>query len=81
MFSRTPPSPPLRPGHLAHSPAVRRGGQWWLVADSGSVLATDPSFITELDRFAVAMAASDQVIADLRTQQGNPPPSRPGLLR
>ncbi|WP_405988380.1 hypothetical protein [Streptomyces sp. NBC_00986] len=81
MSSPTPSASPPRSERLAQSPAVRRGGQWWLVADSGSVLATDPSFTGELDRFAAAMAASDQVIANLRTQQDNPPPSHLGLLR
>lgn len=66
-----------RPGRLVHSPVVRRGGQWWLVTGSGSILATDPTFTGELDRFAAAMAAADQAIADLRSQQGDPPTPHP----
>ncbi|MFD9403061.1 hypothetical protein ACFWA4_30095 [Streptomyces sp. NPDC060011] len=67
--------------HLARSPVVRRGGQWWLVTGSGSILATDPTFTGELDRFAAAMAAADQAIADLRSQQDDPPTPHPGQQR
>nr|WP_055525525.1 hypothetical protein [Streptomyces graminilatus] len=67
-----------RSERLARSPAVRRGGQWWLVTGSGSILATDPTFTGELDRFAATMAAADQAIADLRSQQDDPPTPHPG---
>jgi hypothetical protein len=80
VSSRTQPSPLARSERLARSPAVRRGDQWWLVTDSGSIHATDPTFTGELDRFAAAMAAADQVVADLRSQQDDPTP-RPGRQR
>ncbi|MFD7904403.1 hypothetical protein ACFV4F_35935 [Kitasatospora sp. NPDC059722] len=54
---------------LAGAPVVRRGGQWWLIAGDGSILATDPTFTGELDRFAAAKAASDRAVAELRFQQ------------
>ncbi|WP_435190998.1 hypothetical protein [Streptomyces sp. bgisy126] len=75
MFSHSPLSPAGRSERLAGSPAVRRGGQWWLVAGSGSVVATDPAFTGELDRFAVLMHAADQAIAVLRTKPGGSPAS------
>lgn len=81
MSSRIPSSPPARSERLAGSPVVRRGGQWWLVAGSGSVLATDPTFTGELDRFAAAMAAADRAIADLRSPQDDPPTPHPGQQR
>jgi hypothetical protein len=81
VSSRTPSSSPARSERLVRSPAVRRGGQWWLVTGSGSVLATDPTFTGELDRFAAAMAAADQTVADLRPQQDVPPASHPGWQR
>ncbi|MFE8915264.1 hypothetical protein [Streptomyces globisporus] len=65
-----------RSGRLAGSPAVRRDGKWYLVADSGSVMATDPAFTGELDCFAALMAAADQSVAVLRTAQGDPLASR-----
>ena len=68
-------------GAGTQSPVVRRGGQWWLVTGSGSILATDPTFTGELDRFAAAMAAADQAIADLRSQQTDPPTPHPGQQR
>jgi hypothetical protein len=64
-------------GAGAQSPVVRRGSQWWLVTGSGSILATDPTFTGELDRFAAAIAAADQAIADLRSQQDDPPTPHP----
>lgn len=67
--------------NLAQSPVVRRGGQWWLVTGSGSILATDPTFTGELDRFAAAMAAADQAIADFRSQQDDPSTPHPGRQR
>lgn len=81
VSSRTPSSPLARSERLARSPAVRRNGQWWLVTGSGSVLATDPTFTGELDRFTAAMAAADQTIADLRSRQDDPPTPRPGRQR
>ncbi|MFF4835236.1 hypothetical protein [Streptomyces sp. NPDC001315] len=81
MSSRTPPSPLVRSERLARSPLVRCGGHWWLVTGSGSIPATDPTFTGELDRFAAAMAAADQTIADLRSQQDDPSTPRPGRQR
>ncbi|MFE7334774.1 hypothetical protein [Streptomyces griseus] len=69
-------TPMAHAGRLAGSPAVRRDGKWYLVDGSGSVIATDPAFTGELDRFAALMAAADQSIAVLRTAQGDPPASR-----
>ncbi|MFF3536405.1 hypothetical protein ACFYXP_20965 [Streptomyces sp. NPDC002466] len=76
-----PSSPPARSGRLARSPVVRRDGQWWLVAGSGSILATDPTFTGELDHFAAAMADADQAVAVLRSEQSGPPASHPGRQR
>ena len=81
MSSRSPSSPLARSERLARSPVVRRGGQWWLVTGSGSILATDPTFTGELDRFAAAMATADQAIADLRSQPDDPPTPHPGRQR
>ena len=81
MPSRTPCSSSARSERLARSLVVRRDGQWWLVAGSGSIPATDPTFIGELDHFAAAMAAADQAVADLRSRQGDPPTSPPGRQR
>ncbi|WP_306503102.1 hypothetical protein [Streptomyces sp. YU58] len=81
-MSSCTPSPPLaRSERLAQSPVVRRGGQWWLVTGSGSILATDPTFTGELDRFADAMTAADQAVADLHSQQNDPLTPRPGRRR
>lgn len=81
MSSRTPSSSLARSERLARSPVVRRGGQWWLVSGVGSIPCTDPTFIGELDRFAAAMAAADQAITDLRSQQDDPPTPHPGRQR
>ncbi|MER6546784.1 hypothetical protein [Streptomyces sp. NPDC001250] len=81
VSSRTPSSLLTRSERLARSPVVRRGGQWWLVTGSGSILATDPTFAGELDRFAAAMTAADQAVADLRSQQNDPPTPRSGRQR
>ncbi|WP_344447074.1 hypothetical protein [Kitasatospora nipponensis] len=59
-----------RPDRLAGSPVVGRGSQWWLVTGSGAILSTDPVFTGELDRFAAAMAAADQAVAELRADRG-----------
>lgn len=53
---------------LPGTPAVRRGSHWWLIAGDGSILATDPTFTGELDRFAAASAAADRDIAQLRAR-------------
>ncbi|MFD5434791.1 hypothetical protein ACFWJ4_21885 [Kitasatospora sp. NPDC127067] len=55
---------------LASAPVVRRGGRWWLVTGAGSLLATDPVFTGELDRFAAARAAADREVARLRAKHG-----------
>ncbi|QNT92341.1 hypothetical protein HEP81_02014 [Streptomyces griseofuscus] len=81
MSSRTPSPPPTHSERLGRSPVVRRGGQWWLVTGSGPILATDPTFTGELDRFADAMTAAYQAVADLRSQQDNPPTPHPGWRR
>ncbi|MFJ2843534.1 hypothetical protein ACIPD2_18065 [Streptomyces griseofuscus] len=81
MSSRTPSLPLARSERLARSPVVRHGGLWWLVTGSGSILATDPTFTGELDRFADAMTAADQAVADLRSRQDDPPTPRPGWRR
>ncbi|MFI1953165.1 hypothetical protein ACH437_15160 [Streptomyces xinghaiensis] len=51
---------------LAGTPAVRRGGHWWLVASTGSLLASDPAFTDELDRLAADLAAADRAVAEVR---------------
>ncbi|MGW5200803.1 hypothetical protein [Streptomyces spiralis] len=57
-----------RPERLADTPVVRRGADWWLVSSSGSVLATDPVFTGELDRFAADLAAANRAVAEIRAQ-------------
>ncbi|MEV6976922.1 hypothetical protein [Kitasatospora sp. NPDC093806] len=69
MSERLPPSRVPRSEQLAGSPVVRRGSQWWLVTGAGSILATDPAFTGELDRFATAMAAADREVARLRDER------------
>ncbi|MER7772377.1 hypothetical protein [Kitasatospora sp. NPDC096140] len=59
-----------RPAPLTGAPVVRRGGQWWLITGEGSILATDPTFSGELDRFAAAKAAADLAVAQLRADRG-----------
>ena len=66
MFSKNPSPLVPRSERLAGSPVVHRGGQWWLATGSGAILSTDPVFTGELDRFAAAMAAADQAVAELR---------------
>lgn len=51
---------------LAGTPAVRHGAHWWLVTATGSLLASDPAFTGELDRFAADMAAANRAVAELR---------------
>ncbi|MEV7121213.1 hypothetical protein [Kitasatospora griseola] len=53
---------------LAGTPVVRRGGYWWLTDGSGALLATDPVFTGELDRFTAARAAADHEIAALASR-------------
>ncbi|MEV0535832.1 hypothetical protein [Kitasatospora sp. NPDC050463] len=69
MFESTSSSPVPHSERLAGSPVVRRGGQWWLVTSTGSILANDPSFTGELDRFAAAMAAADREVARIRDER------------
>ncbi|MFI2369861.1 hypothetical protein [Streptomyces sp. NPDC018833] len=60
----------VRPSErLAGTPAVRRGGAWWLVAPTGTISASDPVFTGELDLFAADMAAADRAVAKLRTER------------
>ncbi|MFJ5879854.1 hypothetical protein [Kitasatospora cineracea] len=54
-----------RGGRLVGTPVVRRGAHWWLTSGAGSLLATDPVFTGELDRFAAARAAAEREIAQL----------------
>lgn len=51
-------------------PVLRRGGQWLLAAASGGTVAADQVLASELDRFAVAMAAADRVVAALSLSPG-----------
>ncbi|MFE2596025.1 hypothetical protein ACFXCZ_05915 [Streptomyces sp. NPDC059396] len=81
MSSPIPSLPTPRSERLAGSPAVRHDGRWWLVSGAGSVFVTDPVFTGELDRFATALAAADQAVADLLNQQHEPPASHPGMRR
>ncbi|MFF2954090.1 hypothetical protein ACFVVU_22450 [Kitasatospora sp. NPDC057965] len=69
MPERIPSFCPPSSERLAGSPAVRRGGQWWLVTGTGSILATDPTFTGELDRFAAAMAAADRDVVRIRDER------------
>ncbi|GGT26234.1 hypothetical protein [Streptomyces purpureus] len=57
-----------RSERLAGTPVVRRGADWWLVSPSGSLLASDPAFTGELDRFAADLAAADRAVAEIRAQ-------------
>ncbi|MBK6016654.1 hypothetical protein [Streptomyces sp. MBT53] len=60
----------IRPSErLAGTPAVRRGGAWWLVTPTGTMPASDPVCTGELDRFAADMAAADRAVAKLRTER------------
>ncbi|MFB7666903.1 hypothetical protein ACFC1R_23635 [Kitasatospora sp. NPDC056138] len=78
LVSSPVPPPVSGYGPLAGSPVIRRDDQWWLVIGSGAILATDPTFTGELDRFAAAMAAADQAVADLPTDQYDPDGQRRG---
>ena len=66
MSSPTPTFSSVRSSErLAGTPVVRRGGHWWLVTPTGSILANDPAFTGELDRCAADMAAADQAVAEV----------------
>ncbi|MDF3291890.1 hypothetical protein [Streptomyces silvisoli] len=54
---------------LADTPLVKCRSDWWLVTPSGSLRATDPHFIGELDGFAAALALADQAVAEAVTGQ------------
>ncbi|MFF4520529.1 hypothetical protein [Streptomyces bluensis] len=56
---------------LADTPAVRRGGHWWLIAPTGSLLASDPAFTDELDQFAADLAAADRAVAEVLATQND----------
>ncbi|KMS74387.1 hypothetical protein ACM01_13905 [Streptomyces viridochromogenes] len=59
----------VRPSErLATTPAVCRGGRWWLVTPTGTMPTSDPAFTRELDRFAADIAAADRAVAHLRTE-------------
>ncbi|MFE1363807.1 hypothetical protein ACH4MN_08970 [Streptomyces anulatus] len=62
-------APTPHQGRLAHSPVVRRGGQWWLDGGACSVPASDPALTAALDGFALSMAAADQTVANLLIRQ------------
>ncbi len=57
-----------RSERLAGAPVVKRGAHWWLVSPSGSLLASNPAFTGELQRFATALAAADRAVAEIRAQ-------------
>lgn len=57
-----------RSERLVSAPVVKRGGHWWLVSQSGSLLASDPAFTGELQRFATALTAADLAVAEIRAQ-------------
>ncbi|MFI0808200.1 hypothetical protein [Streptomyces echinatus] len=44
---------------------------------SGSLLASDPAFTGELDRFAADLAAADRAVADIRHQDNAMHKARP----
>ncbi|WP_406133194.1 hypothetical protein [Streptomyces zaomyceticus] len=66
-----------RSERLVGTPVVRRGTDWWLVSPSGSLLASDPAFTGELDRFSADLAAADRAVAELRAQGKSPRKARP----
>ncbi|MFE4972862.1 hypothetical protein ACFRAR_12190 [Kitasatospora sp. NPDC056651] len=70
MSDTNSPAAHRHPAPLTGAPVVRRGGQWWLITSEGSILATDPTFTGELDRFAAAKAAADLAVAQLRADSG-----------
>ncbi|QKW53607.1 hypothetical protein [Streptomyces buecherae] len=74
-------APTARPERFVRSPVVLRDGQWWLVSEAGSILATDPTFTSRLDGYAQAMVAADQAVADLRARESEPPPRDAGGQR
>ncbi|UUN25411.1 hypothetical protein [Streptomyces sp. FIT100] len=66
-----------RSERLAGAPVVRRGADWWLVSPSGSLLASDPAFTDELDRFAADLAAADHTVAEIHAQAKPPHKAQP----
>ncbi|MDT0464761.1 hypothetical protein [Streptomyces gibsoniae] len=66
-------APTPRLGRLVRSPAVLRGGQWWLVSEADSIPVSDPTFTGVLDGFAQAVAAADRAVAGLGARQSGPP--------
>ncbi|MER0241709.1 hypothetical protein AAHZ94_06655 [Streptomyces sp. HSW2009] len=74
-------APTPRPGRFVRSPVVLRDGQWWLISQAGSILATDPTFTSTLDHFAQAMDAADQAVADLRARESDSPARDTGRRR
>ncbi|MFC9498883.1 hypothetical protein [Streptomyces sp. NPDC056982] len=57
-----------RSERLAGTPVVKRGAHWWLVSPSGFLLASDPMFTGELERFTTALAAAERAVAEIRAQ-------------
>ncbi|SEC12392.1 hypothetical protein [Streptomyces sp. 2314.4] len=58
-----------RSERFAGTPVVRRGARWWFVSPAGTMLASDPSFVGELDRFAADMADANRAVAELRAER------------
>jgi hypothetical protein len=58
----------LRSDRLAGTPVVKRGAHWWLVSPSGFLLASDPAFTGELQRFTTALATADRAVAAIRAR-------------
>ncbi|MEV0372583.1 hypothetical protein AB0I10_22580 [Streptomyces sp. NPDC050636] len=70
MLQSAPPWASVRRSQrLADTPAVRRGGHWWLVSPAGTMLASDPAFNTELDCFEADMAAANRAVAELHAER------------
>ncbi|MFC9455911.1 hypothetical protein [Streptomyces sp. NPDC056983] len=57
-----------RSERIVGTPVVKRGAHWRLVSPSSSLLATDPVFTGELQRFATALAAADRAVAEIHAQ-------------
>ncbi|WP_329576749.1 MULTISPECIES: hypothetical protein [unclassified Streptomyces] len=57
-----------RSERLAGTPVVKRGAHRWLVSPSGFLLASDPTFTSELQRLTIALAAADRAVAEIRAQ-------------
>ncbi|MCF3172604.1 hypothetical protein IPZ61_04640 [Streptomyces sioyaensis] len=54
-----------RSERLAGTPAIRRGGHWWLVSPAGAMLASDHAFAAELDNYAADFAAANRAVGEL----------------